>query len=395
MPNGEGLAGRSYFRVYRTSGRGDLHDFLLKAIQESSGQLTYASDSARAPVYVTVEHGPPNALQVLGIVAYPFRCNPPPIKGRSPDEHRAQIRYGSEESWGEDHSLARDPAGVDVTLILGVHLEERIFVGLDPQLYDPLPMGISIEFKDADVRAAAHSGWHVWERENFGGLRRETARAREGIETLIAFRPERFLDYAAFEREATRLGLDPPLRYRAAEAAGDQPTTTNTRHLLEEEFELSGAEILEIVSRRRRLHIALRGGVAEYHLERLLNDDSSIRSVNPIDEDAQPDFNVQFVNGRNVRVECKNVSPKPYADGSFKVEVQKTRASMGDPASRLYRRDQFDVVAASLYPATGRWEFRFKRTSGLRSDVRWEDRIYPVQRVDETWSETLQAALAS
>lgn len=393
MPDREGLAGRSYFRVYRTSGRGDLHDFLLKAIEESSGQVTFASDSARAPLYVTVEHGPPNALQVLGIVAYPFRCNLPPIKGRAPDEHRVQIRYGSEERWGEDHPLARDPAGVDVTLILGVHLEERILVGLDPQLYDPLPMGISIEFKDADVRAAAKSGWHVWERENFGGVRRETARAREGIETLIAFRPDRFLDYAAFEREATRLGLDPPLRYRAAEAAGTQPTTINTRHLLEEEFELSGAEILEIVSRRRRLHIALRGGVAEYHLERLLNADSSIRSVDPIDEDAQPDFDVQPVRGSRVRVECKNVSPKLYADGSLKAEVQKTRASMGDPASRLYRRDQFDVVAASLYPATGRWEFRFKATSGLRPDARWEDRIYPVQRVDETWSETLLEAL--
>lgn len=393
MPNGEGLAGRNYFRVYRTSGRGDLHDFLLMAIQESSGQLTFSSDSVRAPVYVTVEHGPPNALQTLGIVAYPFRCNPPPIKGRAADEHRVQIRYGSEESWGEEHPVAHDPAGIDVTVILGVHLEERIFVGLDPRLYDPLPMGISIEFKDADVRAAARSGWHVWERENFGGLRRENARAREGIETLIAFRPDRLLDYAAFEREATRLRLDPPLRYRAAVAAKDQPTTIETRHLLEEEFELSGPEILEIVSKRRRLHIALRGGVAEYHLERLLNADRSIRSVDPIDEDAQPDFDVQPVHGSRVTVECKNVSPKPYADGSFKVEVQKTRASKGDPASRLYRRDQFDIVAASLFPATGKWEFRFKLASELRPDKQWEDRIYPIQRVDETWSKTLLEAL--
>ena len=389
MPNGEGLAGRKYFRVYRTSGRGDLHDFLLRAFEESSGQVTFASDAVRAPVFVTVEH----AQQTLGVVAYPFRCNPPPIKGRAPDEHRVQIRYGSEESWDEEHPVGRDPAGVDVTVILGVHLNERIFIGLDPLLYDPLPMGISVEFKDADARRAATSGWHVWERENFGGSRRETARAREGIETLIAFRPDRLLDYIAFEQEASRLGLDPPLRYRAATAAKDQATTTETRHLLEEEFELSGPEILEIVSRRRRLHIALRGGVAEFHLERLLNADQLIRSVVPIDEDAQPDFDVEPMRGKRVRVECKNVSPKPYSDGSFKVEVQKTRASKGDPASRLYRRDQFDVVAASLFPATGRWEFRFKASSQLRPDSRWEDRIYPIQRVDETWAETLLEAL--
>ena len=365
MPNGEGLAGRNYFRVYRTSGRGDLHDFLLQALQESSGQVSFASDAARAPVYISVEHAAPHAQQPLGVVAYPFRCNPPPIKGRAPDEHRVQIRYGSEESWNEEHPVGRDPAGVDVTVILGVHLEERIFVGLDPLLYDPLPMGISVEFKDADARKAATSGWHIWERENFGGSRRETARAREGIETLIAFRPDRLLDYIAFEREASRLGLDPPLRYRAATAAKDQPTTTETRHLLEEEFELSGSEILEIVSRRRRLHIALRGGVAEYHLERVLNGDPSIRSVDSIDEDAQPDFEIQPVHGDRVRVECKNVSPKPYADGSFKVEVQKTRASKGDPASRLYRSEQFDVVAASLFPATGQWDFGSRRLPNL------------------------------
>jgi hypothetical protein len=102
---------------------------------------------------------------------------------------------------------------------------------------------------------------------------------------------------------------------------------------------------------------------------------------------------VKLADGREVLVECKNVSPKDYADGAFRVEVQKTRASKGDPASRLYPLDHFDAVAACLFSATGRWEFRFKATRELKQDERFAGRVAPLQRVDESWSETLAGAL--
>jgi len=57
-------------------------------------------------------------------------------------------------------------------------------------------MGISIEFKEADLQATEQSGWHVWERDNRGGRRRES-RTPEGFETLVGFVPERLLSYAA------------------------------------------------------------------------------------------------------------------------------------------------------------------------------------------------------
>lgn len=78
-------------------------------------------------------------------------------------------------------------------------------------------------------------------------------------------------------------------------------------------------------------------------------------------------------------VECKNCSPRRYANGDIKVEVQKTRATQGDPAGRLYRLDQFDVVAACLFAPTG---------SG-----RHPDRLAPLQRVTEDGSSTLPKAL--
>lgn len=77
------------------------------------------------------------------------------------------------------------------------------------------------------------------------------------------------------------------------------------------------------------------------------------------------DFNVTLKDGRYFRVEAQERQPNPFADGTPKVEVPKTRASKGDPASRFDAVDSFDVVAACLFSATGKWEFRYGRTATL------------------------------
>lgn len=378
--------GRGYLpRVYRVSGRRDLHDFLLAAIQASGGAVVYGSPPTRAPFVFGVQTAHDERVC---LVVYAFRCNPPPIRGRPADEHRVQLRYGSESSWEDLHALGRDPTGSDVTLVLGVHLDAGLVVGLDPLVYSTLPMGISVEFKDEMVAAAASSGWAVWERDNISGLRRPDPRAEGRLETLMACRPDRLLDFAAFERQATALGLDPPLRFRAGLAAGPRrPATESTVHRLEQEFDLPARAILDIVVDRRRLGVALRGGVAEHHLARRLADVHDVRQVTPLDEDGRHDLDVSIAGRADVvRVECKNCSPNRYANGDYKVEVQKTRASRGDPASRYDRLDQFDVVAACLYAPTGSWEFRFKRARVLDTHLGYPDRIAPVQRVDASWS---------
>jgi hypothetical protein len=73
----------------------------------------------------------------------------------------------------------------------------------------------------------------------------------------------------------------------------------------------------------------------------------------------------------------------------MKVEVQKTRASQADPASRFYRVDQFDVVAACLYSPTREWTFRFQCTDALTRHSRFPDRIAPIQRIEDTWVTSL------
>lgn len=385
------LAGRAYARIYRVSGKRALHAFLADAVEASGGKVLFASPHTKAPVYLGIQAG---SDERIGVLCYPFRCTTEPIKGRAYDERRIQVRYGGETTWGDDHRLGLDVAGVDTTIVVGIDLESQVIVGLDPVLYDPLPMGISIEYKHERVVETMEKGWTVWERESRPGKRRGAARSELGIETLVAFRPERLLDFVRFERYATSLGLDPPLRFKAAEEVATAPAAGETLHKLESHFDLTSREILDIITRRHRLEIAVRGGVAEHHLQGYLEGAADVRSASQIDKDGQPDFDVILTSGRRITVECKNVSPVRRGDGTIKVETQKTRASKGNPQSRFYRRDQFDVVAACLWPVTGRWEYRFKATIALEPHKEFSQRVAAIQIVEDSWSDTISEALA-
>lgn len=386
----EPLAGRAFGEIYRVQGRSDLHAFLLDAIHASGGRVLYASDPHRAPVYLGVQL---DSDERIGMLVYPFRVTRNSIKNRPDDEVRGQLRYGAEESWKREHPVGRDVAGVDVTMILGIDLADGVFLGLDANLWDPLPMGISFYAKDAEIQQAKASGWHVWEKVNRGGTKRSEPRSPTSLETVIAFTPDRLIDYARLERRATSLRLDPPLRYTAAVALADKTAVAELprRHVLEDQFALTSEQILDIIGGRNRLSVAVRGGVAEYHLEHLLETSPDIAAVERLDVDAMHDFNVILTGGRLMRVECKNASPKTSASGSFKVEVQKTRASKGDPASRFYPVDGFDVVAACLFSPTGRWEFRYGLTSRMTRHKDFADRLAPIQTITDDWAESLSA----
>jgi hypothetical protein len=189
--NSEGIAGRSYVRPYRVTGRAPLHSFIRDAVRASGGAVRYTSKDSSAPLFLGITL--PNKTS-LGIVVYGFRCNSAPIRGRPADEHRVQIRYGSEASWSSPgHRLAVDPAGIDSTIVLGVHLELELLVGLQTSYYDPLPMGISVEFKERDLMKALADGWHSWSRP----VRRSAGRhaKHQRHEVLSAFVPSRFLEF--------------------------------------------------------------------------------------------------------------------------------------------------------------------------------------------------------
>jgi hypothetical protein len=382
------LASRAYGEVYRVQRRSDLHAFLVSAVEASGGRVLYISDAERAPVYLGVQL---SSDERIGMLVYPFRITRNKTKNRPDDEVRGQLRYGAEHTWNRAHPVGRDIAGIDVTMILGIDLAEGVILGLDAHLWDPLPMGISFYLKESDVAEAKSTGWFVWEKINRGGRRRTEARSPTHLETVVAFTPDRLIDFARLERRATALRLDPPLRFAAARASTDVTRTNEPQrtHVLEEQFALSSEQILDIIGGRNRLSVAVRGGVAEYHLEQQLSVARGVTSVQRLDVDAKHDFDVTLEDGTFLRVECKNASPARSANGAYRVEVQKTRASKGDPASRFYSADGFDVVAACLFSATGRWEFRFGRTTDMPRHKSFSDRISPIQTITAGWTDNL------
>lgn len=386
--NDESIAGRTFGEIYQVRGRADLHFFLRHALEASGGRVIYASDPARAPFYFGVQL---DSDERIGLLIYPFRLRKVPTKGRPDDEVRGQLRYGSEATWDRDHPVGRDLAGVDVTMILGVDVGAGVILGLDANLWDPLPMGISFYAKDTEIEQARDSGWHVWEKVNRAGTKRAESRSPTNFETFVAFTPDRLIDYARLERRATSLRLDPPLRFAAATSMADvlHSEQPSARHVLEEQFALTSEQILDIIGGRNRLAVAVRGGVAEYHLEQQLIDAPGVATVKRLDVDAKHDFDVTLDDGTVLRVECKNASPKTSAAGAFKVEVQKTRASKGDPASRFYAVNGFDVVAACLFSPTGKWEFRFGRTAEMARHKNFNDRLAPIQTITDAWTDNL------
>jgi hypothetical protein len=387
-------SGRSYARSYARVQRRQHHGFLEQAVERSGGRVVSSTGPARAPLFVGAEW--PSGERI-GICAYVFLANRRITRNRPRDEHRLQIRFGdvNDPAWrAQDHPVGFDPLGVDVTLVVGAHLEADMLVALDPLVYDPLPIGISVFFKEAEIDLARRSGWHVWERDNISGASRPSPRTELGVETVVAFAPERLFDYVRFERDAQALRLDPALRFTTAQGAASPGRPTGL-HALEQEFGLPGPEILDIIRERPRLGMAVRGGVAERHLHRALEVDAEVVAVELGLQEGPPDFFVRLRSRRGrTTVECKNASATTYADGTPKVETQKTRASKGDPKSRLYEPTQFDVVAACMYGPWRRWEFRYKRSNRLARDATYPDRIAAIQRIDDTWAPTLAAALA-
>lgn len=162
-------------------------------------------------------------------------------------------------------------------------------------------------------------------------------------------------------------------------------------HLLETAYGLSATEILDAVSKRFRLRAALEGAIAEVQMERhvALLVANEIERYESHDLDGYPDFSLWLPHGGKIlRAECKTVrnSEEAYrVKGqivAYKVETQKTRAAKGDPTSRLYGVDQFEVLGVCLGKKTGDWtQFLFVRSADLERHREHDHKLAAMQRV--------------
>lgn len=166
-------------------------------------------------------------------------------------------------------------------------------------------------------------------------------------------------------------------------------------HSLEITYGLTADEIMAAVSKRFRLRAALEGAVAEVQMERKIAElvGTVIERYESHDFDGQPDFSI-WLPGRRapIRAECKNIRESSKAGGeayreggkivAYKVETQKTRASQGDPTSRYYGVDQFEILGVCIGKKTGKWtDFLFAKTIDLQRHTFHTKKLSVFQRV--------------
>ena len=387
------------YRQYTVSRKAKepLVGFMIDALVNAGCRIIHQSDPSIAPSQISFETP---LGERMGIIAYAFFANRKLTKNRPADEHRFQVKYGAKD--GELHPLWQDPFSIYTTLFLGIDTESGFFVGVDPVLHSPTKMFISVEFKEEHVSHIRKSGWSCWERE-------KTSRGFDSpVETVVGGRPERFLDYIRFEQAA--LGLDQGHRFLLAEQIGQhgshilalhekhasgQPAgaAVTKIHHLAEEFELDTDQILSLIDSAPRLKMAVRGWVAETHLEAQLRNIPQISELRRLEQDGQPDFDLTLQGGKRLRVECKNVLRRPMANGAVRVDFQKTRASKNNPCSRYYRRDEFQVLAACLHPSTEKWEFQYQLTRKLAAHQKCPLHLDNKVRVGPDWCRSFEDLL--
>lgn len=158
-------------------------------------------------------------------------------------------------------------------------------------------------------------------------------------------------------------------------------------HQLESQFQLSTSEILDVVLRNNRLHVALKGAVAQEHLRRYLENlrqQGTLDAFEQIDKDGQPDFTLTF-KGHSYLLECKNVEKEKRAGGPMSVDFQRTRAPKEAPHLRYYHESEFEILAACTFNRTSTWDFYFIQTAVFdRRPAPHEDRFLSRVLVDES-----------
>ncbi|MGH9384339.1 MAG: hypothetical protein ACRD2N_08660, partial [Vicinamibacterales bacterium] len=126
---------------YRVVRRGAIVERIQDALKRSGANVLQSADPRTAPFEFVIRT--PTG-ETLDLVCYAFTANEYRQGGRPPDEHRFQIKYGSD--FDRYHNIFIDPEGHKVTLMFGVHVERGLFIAVDPRMHTPTWFSSSVEF---------------------------------------------------------------------------------------------------------------------------------------------------------------------------------------------------------------------------------------------------------
>ena len=378
-------------RFYKTKAhaREPLLEFMLAGLKAAGCRILFVSPADRAPFIITFET---SEGERMGIVAYAFLATRTPTQNRPEDERSFQVKYGSKEDYADDneHRLWQDSLGLFTTLLIGIDPEEGFFVAADPEAHNPTKFFIRIEFKDEHAKAIRRKGWHSWERA------RRTGPMAQPVEVLVGGPRDSVLDLIRFERAA--YGLSPGDRQLLAdkpELIGGLrpidylPSESDPAHIhpLLHELELGADDVFELIAGARRLKMAVRGWVAEEHLRATLARLEGITHCERLDDEGGPDLLVRYRDGPKLTIECKNVLRVLNKTRNLpRIDFQRTRAAKGNPCSRYYAPNDFDIIAGCLHAVTERWEFRYVIPASLDQHQKCPGKLASNVLVDDRWT---------
>lgn len=358
-------------------------EFLVEGLKNAGCTILHASEPTHAPFLITYQK-PTGERQ--GVLAYAFFANSKETKNRPKDEHRFQVKYGSDTK--AHLPVEVDPFGLITTIFVGIDVERGVVIAADPRVHDKTPMFLSVEFKKQHVDKVVQDGWHTW----FRAKRSKGEITGEPVEALIGVRQNRVADLISFERSAQ--GKDAVSRQRLGEVMM-MPKPVAGTHKLVTELSLTERALFDLIAETSRLKMAVRGWVAEVHLETYLQGVPGVADCHRINQEGSADISLTFRGGDPVLVECKNVASKTSAAGVPKIDFQRTRASKSDPCSRYYQPSDFALLAACLHGVTKEWKFQFMPTKLIQPHKKCVGRLHSSLAVGADWYGDAEAALAA
>src|SRR3990167_2805060 len=158
----DGAAASFGWKTYSVSraDKAPLLRFIVEALEMRGCTVVHTPRPDRAPSYIVFETP---AGERHGLLAYAFFANAKATRMRPVDEHRFQIKYGSELRGVLD--VAIDTHALITTIFLGIDPERDVFVAADPVMNSPSPMSRSVEFKTENIEEIQRTGWATWERD--------------------------------------------------------------------------------------------------------------------------------------------------------------------------------------------------------------------------------------
>ncbi len=190
-------------------------------------------------------------------------------------------------------------------------------------------------------------------------------------------------------------------------ASAIQEQRDSIGHPIEKSLNASARDILDAISSGFRAQVDVKGKLAALFLFRTLQRlqiQGVISDLRWSDADGEPDFYL-CCKARQLTVQCKNVRSGPQRckgaeSTSFRVELQKTRGGTDlrtGEKTRLYRPDEFDVVAVCLFNQTGTWDYLYAAAKDLARHRKQPDRLevmHPVpQPATPPWYADFQEVL--